>query len=66
MIMEYEFSIEDKPKIFPCIFGCENLASKWTKIKREQIEVFIQSKKIENFKFSMFNDKSKLFEENKV
>jgi len=63
MLLKWKLSIKYEPKIIPSIFGAKNETSKMTEIEKRKVEYFIWSGKIKDFSFSIFNNKSKLFEQ---
>ena len=63
MIPKREFSIKYKSEIFLSFLQAKNESSKRAKNERRKIEDTMRSGKIKNFRFSIFNNESKIFEQ---
>ena len=61
VLMKEKLSVKDEYKILPEIFRIKNGASKTTEIEWRWVEDTMQSKKVKDFSFFLFNNKSKLF-----
>ena len=62
VLSRWKLSVKNKSKIIPSIFGMKNEISKATEVQKGKVEYFMQSREIKDFSFSMFNNKSELFE----
>ena len=63
MIPKREFSIKYESEIFLSFFQANNKSSKKAETERRKIKDTMRSGKIKNFRFSIFNNKSKIFEQ---